>query len=98
MGLTYMATLPPTSGLVGKLFGARHIGMLFGVIMLVHQIGSFLGVWLGGVVFDLSGSYDWIWCLDIALAVTAVLIHLPIRERPSVRARLSGALLVAGRA
>jgi predicted MFS family arabinose efflux permease len=97
MGLTYMATLPPTSGLVGKLFGTRRIGMLFGVIMLVHQFGSFLGVWLGGVVFDLSGSYDWIWRLDIVLAVAAVLIHLPLRERTRVRAPFPRAVLVAGR-
>jgi hypothetical protein len=85
--------------LLALAFGIRaYMGMLFGVIMLVHQIGSFLGVWLGGVVFDASGSYDWIWRLDIALAVTAALVHLPIRECPSVRARLPGALLVAGRA
>ena len=80
MGLTYMATLPPTSGLVGKLFGTHHLGSTFGVVMLMHQVGAFFGVWLGGVAIDATGSYDWVWRLDIALAVLAALLHLPIRE------------------
>lgn len=87
MGVTYMATLPPTSGLVGKLFGTRHLGSLFGVVMLVHQLGSFLGVWLGGVAVEATGSYDWIWRIDIALAVLAALIQLPIRESQPLLAR-----------
>lgn len=80
MGLTYMATLPPTAGLVGRLFGLRHMATLFGVVMLVHQLGAFLGVWLGGIVVTLNGSYDWLWYADIALALVAVAIHLPVRE------------------
>lgn len=80
MGLTYMATVPPTSGLVAKLFGTRHLGTTFGVVMLVHQLGSFCGVWLGGVAVAMTGSYDWVWGLDIALALLAALVHLPIRE------------------
>ncbi|MFN3984639.1 MAG: MFS transporter [Rhodocyclaceae bacterium] len=82
MGLTYMATLPPTAGLVGRLFGLRHMATLFGVVMLMHQLGAFLGVWLGGIVVTLNGSYDWLWYADIALALVAVLIHLPVREHP----------------
>jgi predicted MFS family arabinose efflux permease len=95
MGLTYMATVPPTSGLVGKLFGVRHLGSTFGVVMLVHQLGSFFGVWLGGVAIAVTGSYDWMWRLDIALALVAALLHLPIREsdagaRPAAGVRLTG--------
>jgi MFS family permease len=80
MGLTYMATLPPTSGLIGKLFGTRHLGTLLGTTMLVHQIGSFLGVWLGGIAVEATGSYDWMWRLDIALAAGAALVCIVIRE------------------
>ena len=93
MGLTYMATLPPTSGLVGRLFGTHHLGSTFGVVMLMHQVGAFFGVWLGGVAIAATGSYDWVWRLDIALAVLAALLHLPIREagvqtRPAAPVRL----------
>jgi MFS family permease len=80
MGLTYMATVPPTSGLVSRLYGARHLATLFGVVMLVHQIGSFLGIWLGGLAVEHIGSYDAVWLLDIALALAAVAIHLFVRE------------------
>lgn len=80
MGLTYMATLPPTAGLVGKLFGLRSMATLLGVVMMVHQVGAFLGVWLGGIVVTVSGSYDWIWYADILLALLAVLLHVPVRE------------------
>jgi MFS family permease len=80
MGFTYMATVPPTSGLVSRLYGARHLATLFGVVMLVHQVGSFLGVWLGGLAVEHLGGYDAIWLLDIGLAVAAVAIHLLLRE------------------
>jgi len=86
MGLTYMATLPPTSGLIGKLFGTRHLGTLLGTTMFVHQVGSFLGVWLGGIAIEATGSFDWMWRLDIALAAGAALTCLAIRERGSARA------------
>lgn len=86
MGLTYMATLPPTSGLIGKRFGTRHLGTLLGTTMFVHQVGSFLGVWLGGIALEATGSFDWMWRLDIALAAGAALICLAIRERDPARA------------
>lgn len=80
MGLTYMATLPPTSGLIGRFFGVERLATLLGVTMFVHQIGSFLGVWLGGLALEATGGYDLIWFADIALAVMAAVIHLPLRE------------------
>ncbi len=85
MGLTYMATLPPTSGLIGKLFGTQRLATLLGVVMLVHQVGAFLGVWLGGVVLQATGSFDWIWYADIGLALIAAAIHLPLREQLQAR-------------
>ncbi|MEX8192433.1 MFS transporter [Comamonas guangdongensis] len=80
MGLTFLSTVPPTVGLVAKFFGTRHMAMLFGLVMLVHQIGGFLGAWLGGKVFEATGSFDIVWIIDILLAVGAALIHLPIHE------------------
>jgi predicted MFS family arabinose efflux permease len=85
MGLTFLSTVPPTAGLVAKMFGTSNMAMLFGVVMLSHQIGGFLGAFLGGQVFQSTGSYDWVWYIDMALAAGAALIHLPIRERPLVR-------------
>ena len=80
IGLTYLSTVPPTAGLVAKFFGTSHMATLFGFVMLSHQIGGFLGAWLGGKAFEWTGSYDWLWYADIVLAVGAALIHLPIRE------------------
>ncbi len=74
-------------GLVAKFFGTGNMAMLFGLVMLSHQIGGFLGAWLGGQVFEATGNYDWVWYLDIVLAVGAALIHLPIREAVVVRPR-----------
>lgn len=82
MGLTYLATVPPTSGLVAQLYGARHMGVLFGLVMFVHQCGSFLGIWLGGIAFERYGSYDSMWMLDIVLALAAIGLNLSIRTRP----------------
>jgi predicted MFS family arabinose efflux permease len=82
MGLTFLSTVPPTGGLVAKFFGPANMAMLFGVVMLTHQVGGFLGAWLGGTVFQATGSYDWVWYLDIVLAVGAALLHLPIKEAP----------------
>jgi MFS family permease len=86
MGLTFLSTVPPTAGLVAKFFGVGNMATLFGVVMLTHQVGGFLGAWLGGKVFEATGSFDWVWYLDILLAVGAALIHLPIREARVVRA------------
>ncbi|MBN9408798.1 MAG: MFS transporter [Burkholderiales bacterium] len=84
MGVTFLSTVPPTAGLVARFFGPSNMAMLFGVVMLGHQLGGFLGAWLGGRVFEATGAYDWIWYVDIVLAVGAALIHLPIREQPAV--------------
>ena len=80
MGLTFLSTVPPTAGLVAKFFGTTNMATLFGVVMLTHQIGGFLGAWLGGKVFEATGNYDWVWYIDIVLALGAALVHLPIRE------------------
>lgn len=80
MGLTFLSTVPPTAGLVAKFFGVSNMATLFGIVMLTHQLGGFLGAWLGGKVFEATGNYDWIWYIDILLAIGAALIHLPIRE------------------
>jgi len=80
IGLTYLSTVPPTAGLVAKFFGPQHMATLFGIVMVSHQVGGFLGAWLGGKAFDWTGSYDWMWYADIVLAVGAALVHLPIRE------------------
>ena len=88
MGLTFLSTVPPTAGLVAKFFGPANMATLFGIVMLAHQVGGFLGAWLGGQVFEATGSYDWVWYIDIVLAVGAALVHLPIREaRPVPRVR-----------
>jgi predicted MFS family arabinose efflux permease len=86
MGLTFLSTVPMTAGLVARFFGVGNMATLFGVVMLTHQLGGFLGAWLGGRVFEATGSYDIVWFIDIALAVGAALIHLPIREAPVARA------------
>ena len=85
MGLTFLSTVPPTAQLVAKFFGTAHMATLFGIVMLVHQVGAFAGVWLGGKAFELTGSYDAFWYADILLAVGAALIHLPIREARVLR-------------
>jgi predicted MFS family arabinose efflux permease len=90
MGLTFLSTVPPTAGLVAKFFGPANMATLFGIVMFSHQIGGFLGAWLGGQVFEATGSYDWIWYVDILLAVGAALVHLPIREEPLRRAGAAG--------
>ena len=90
IGLTYLSTVPPTAGLVAKFYGTAHMATLFGFVMLSHQLGGFLGAWLGGKAFEATGSYDWMWYADIVLAVGAALIHLPIREALPVRKAAAG--------
>lgn len=80
LGVTWLATVPPTAGLVGKLFGTRYIATLFGLTLVSHQVGGFLGAWLGGLSLAQLGSYEWIWYADIALALLAAVVNLPIRE------------------
>jgi len=82
LGLTWLATVPPTAAIVGKLFGIRYLGTLFGLTLLSHQIGGFLGAWLGGLAFTQFGDFTWMWYADIALAAAAALVNLPIREAP----------------
>ncbi|MDE2344161.1 MAG: MFS transporter [Betaproteobacteria bacterium] len=82
MGMTWLATVPPTAGLVGKLFGTRHMATLFGLTLLTHQVGGFFGAWLGGVAVARTGSYDTLWMVDALLAASAALVNLPIREAP----------------
>jgi MFS family permease len=80
LGFTWLATVPPTAGLVGKLFGTRYLATLFGLTLLSHQIGGFFGAWLGGLAFAGFGDYNWMWYADIVLALGAALANLPIRE------------------
>jgi MFS family permease len=80
LGFSWLATVPPTAGLVGKLFGTRYLGTLFGLTLLSHQIGGFFGAWLGGLTISRFGDYGWMWYADMALAAIAALCCLPIRE------------------
>ncbi|HEX4943360.1 MAG TPA: MFS transporter [Usitatibacteraceae bacterium] len=80
LGLTWLATVPPTAGLVGKLFGTRFLATLFGLTLLSHQIGGFFGAWLGGLAIQRTGNYNWMWYADMALAAAAAVVNLPIRE------------------
>jgi len=82
LGLTWLATVPPTASLVAKLFGVRYLATLFGLTLLSHQIGGFFGAYLGGIAIDHTGSYQWMWWADIALSGAAALVNLPIREAP----------------
>src|SRR5206468_6979630 len=84
-GLLWLSTVPPTSGLVVVMFGTRWLAMLFGFAFFSHQVGGFLGVWLGGVLFESSGSYDVVWWLSILLGLLSAVINLPIVERPVAR-------------
>ena len=80
LGFTWLATVPPTAGLVGKLFGPRYLGTLFGLTLLSHQIGGFFGAWLGGLALERFGDYTWMWYADMVLALIAAAANLPIRE------------------
>ncbi len=80
LGLTWLATVPPTASIVGKLFGVRYLATLFGLTLLSHQVGGFLGAYLGGIALARSGDYQWMWYADMALAAAAAVVNLPIRE------------------
>jgi predicted MFS family arabinose efflux permease len=80
LGFTWLATVPPTAGLIGKLFGVRYLATLFGLATFTHQIGGFFGAWLGGIALTRFGDFGWMWYADMALALLAAFINLPIRE------------------
>jgi predicted MFS family arabinose efflux permease len=86
IGLLWLSTVPPTSGLVAIMFGPKHLGMLMGIVFFSHQVGAFLGVWLGGRLYDQTGSYDIVWWIGAALGVFAAIVHWPIKERPAYEA------------
>ena len=85
MGLLWLSTVPLTTAIVGQIFGVRYLATLFGFVFLSHQAGSFLGVWLGGYLYDVYGSYDAVWWAGVALGLFAAVVHLPINEKPLVR-------------
>jgi predicted MFS family arabinose efflux permease len=89
LGFTWLSTVPPTAGLVGKLFGLRFLATLFGLTLLSHQIGGFFGAWLGGIALVETGDYQWMWIADIALALGAAFVNLPIKEARIVRVRFA---------
>jgi len=91
MGLLWLSTVAPTNGLVAVMFGTRYLGMLGGIVFFSHQIGSFLGVWLGGYLYDHFGSYDPVWWLGVALGIFAAIVHWPIQEKPVERPALAAA-------
>ena len=82
MGSLWLATIPLTSGLVAHIYGLRYMGTLYGIIFLSHQLGSFVGVWLGGELYDAYGSYDAVWWIGVAVGAFSAIVHLPINERP----------------
>ncbi len=90
MGLLWLSTVPPTNATVAQIFGVAHLSMLGGFIFMSHQIGSFMGVWLGGYLYDRTSSYDVVWYIAIALGIFAGLINLPVKEAPIVRANAGG--------
>ena len=81
MGILWLSTVPLTSGLVAAIFGPRYMATLYGIVFLSHQIGAFLGVWMGGRVYDIYGTYDLVWWFAIGLGVASALVHLPVREQ-----------------
>jgi MFS family permease len=91
MGLLWLSTVPLTSGLVALMFGPRYMATLFGIVFFSHQIGAFLGVWLGGYLFDTTGTYDVVWWTSVGLGILAALVHWPIAERPVARPVMAAA-------
>ena len=91
MGLLWLSTVPLTNAIVAQVFGVRYLGMLSGLVFFSHQVGSFLGVWLGGKLFDATGTYDAVWGICILLGIVAALINLPIDERSLETRRLATA-------
>ena len=84
MGSLWLATVPLTSGIIGHIYGIKYMGTLYGIVFLSHQIGSFVGVWLGGMFYDIYGSYDIVWWVGIGVGAFSAIIHLPIKEKPLI--------------
>jgi predicted MFS family arabinose efflux permease len=82
MGSLWLATVPLTSGLVAHIYGLRYMGTLYGIVFFSHQLGSFLGVWLGGRMYDAYGDYTFVWWIGVAVGAFSAIVHLPVRERP----------------
>ena len=91
MGLLWLSTVPLTTGIVAQIFGLKFMATLFGFVFLSHQVGSFLGVWLGGLIYDRTGSYDAMWWAGVGFGVFAAIVHLPINDRPLARLRMARA-------
>jgi predicted MFS family arabinose efflux permease len=89
LGFTWLATVPPTAAIVSKLFGVRYLATLFGLTLLSHQVGGFLGAYLGGLALTFNGDYQWMWWADIALSAMAALINLPIKEAPIIKHQMA---------
>ena len=85
LGIIWLATVPLTSGIVAQVFGPRHFSMLYGVVFMSHQIGGFTGAWLGGIIYDLTGSYDLMWAISVVLGLAAAALHWPISDKPVAR-------------
>ena len=88
-GMLWLATVPPTNGIVAQIFGTKYLTTLFGIVFFSHQAGSFLGAYLGGYFYDQFGNYDYAWYLSILLSIFAGLVHLPIDEKPVVRGNIA---------
>ena len=88
-GFLWLATVPPTAGMVSFIFGTKYMGLLYGIVFLSHQIGSFFGAYLGGLFKEIYRSYDYAWYLSIALSIFAGLIHLPIKEKQVQRLQVA---------
>tara|TARA_Y100000766_G_scaffold145989_1_gene125427 strand:- start:57 stop:659 length:603 start_codon:yes stop_codon:yes gene_type:complete len=88
MGSLWLATVPLTSGLIGHIYGVKFMGTLYGIVFLSHQIGSFVGVWLGGMFYDIYGSYDIVWWVGIGVGAFSAIIHLPIIEKPIIERKI----------
>ena len=84
MGSLWLTTIPLTSRLIAHIYGIKYTGGLFGIVFFSHQLGSFSGVWLGGVMYDIYGSYTFVWWVSVCIGAFSVLIHLPVRKRPLV--------------
>ena len=84
-GLLWLSTVPPTNGIVAQIFGTKYLSSLFGIVFLSHQVGAFIGAYLGGYFYDQFGSYDYAFYMAIALSIFATIVHYPINERPIQR-------------